>query len=274
MTLRMLGRGTFAALFASAALPALAQGTGAVVRESVFSLEVDVVAVGPATQGSLGTFSLTAARAAPSMLEAPLGPPGSWPGGTLRLSVRLDRILDDEATLDLDVEVAPARRTPVRASRRFTLREGGSEITEVFGEGERRLLLSIRGEAGTRPVVRRLASVGEPVLLRVEIERVEGERSVALETNDLHTFVGEPVEYSFDFGGEDERMRLVLTPLSISGSIAQVRAQVSGRLPGGAGPIVLSRDHRFAASRGATSSVEVVAGDPPAGYRFRITPEF
>jgi hypothetical protein len=271
MTLRILAA---AGLTAGLAAFGAAPGPAGVSRETVWTLEINVVATGPGTGGSLGTFAMTASRATPGTLEVPLGGPGSWPGGVLRLTAVLDRLLEDGASIALASEVTPRHGRRASAERRFDLREGGSQLVEIFGDRERHLLISIRGEEGTRPVVRRFAAVGARVLLRVEIERIDGTRSVALETNDLNTFVGEPVEYSFDFGGGGERLRLVLTPLSLTGSIAQVRAQITGQLPDVAGPIILSRDQSIAASRGATSSVEVVAGDPPRGYRFRITPDF
>ena len=245
-----------------------------IVQETVWNLDVDVVAVGPGTSGSIAKFELSASAHEAGVYETPVGSGGAWPNGTLRVTAAIDRLTSDEAHFDFSSQLTLPNRAPIHASRSFALSEGRSELIEIFSEGDHRLLVSLRGEEGTRPVVHRIAAASPRVLLHVEIERIDGEKSVPLETNDLNTFIGEPVEYSFDLGGDSERLRLVLTPLSMDGAIVQIRAQVSGQLPDKKGPVVLSRDQLFAASRDATSSVEVVAGGPPRGYRFRITPSF
>ena len=75
-------------------------------------------------------------------------------------------------------------------------------------------------------------------------------------------------------GDARESLRVVLTPMRIDGDLAEVDIEVSGSLPGAGRPLLLSRRERIVTSRRATSSVDVTAGDPPAGYRFRITPDF
>jgi hypothetical protein len=118
--------------------------------------------------------------------------------------------------------------------------------------------------------------VGAPVLFQIAIERRDGGRAVPLESNRLVTFLGEGVEYSFSHGegGGRESLRLVLTPVRLDGDVAEVEVDVTGSLPGAGGPLLLSRRERILTSRRATSSLEVTAGDPPAGYRFRITTDF
>src|SRR5262249_36779316 len=147
---------------------------------------------------------------------------------------------------------------------------------EVFSEGSDRLVLAIRGESVTRPVVRDTFGVGAPVRFHVAVERIDGERSVPLETNDLSSFLGESVEYSFRRGEGDatESVRLVLTVRRILDDMAEVETDVTGSLPGAGSPILLSHQDRLFATRGAASTVTCVSGTPPAGYRFLVTPEF
>ena len=108
------------------------------------------------------------------------------------------------------------------------------------------------------------------------VERRDGERSVPLETDRLVSFLHEGVEYSFTRGEGDgrESLRLTLTPVRLDGDLAELEVDVTGSLPGAKGPNVLARTERIFASRRATSSFDVTVGDPPAGYRFRITPDF
>jgi hypothetical protein len=97
-----------------------------------------------------------------------------------------------------------------------------------------------------------------------------------LETNELHTFVGQSVEYSFRMGQDAglEAVRLSVLPVSISGDVVTIDAEISGALPGADGTVLSSRKQRIVASRGATSPITATAGTPPAGYRFQVTPDF
>jgi hypothetical protein len=173
----------------------------------------------------------------------------------------------------LDAALTFGSGRTIHSSRNATLVEGGTTLFEVFADGAERLVLSIQGERVTRPVLLESTAAAR-VRFRLEVERIDGERSVPLETDELSSFLGEPVEYSFGRGAEGtaESLRLVLTLQHIDGDMAEVVADVSASLPGPAGPILMSRQDRVFATRGATSTVQAVTGDPPAGYRFRITP--
>src|SRR5262245_57421015 len=162
-----------------------------------------------------------------------------WPSkGTplkLHMDVRLASVTPDgEAVLKCDASVVVGGGKPVAASREIRLADEGSGLFEVFGEGERRIVLTLQGEQMERAVVRPPPTVGSPVRFDIGIERVDGERVVLLETNELHTFVGQPVEYSFRQGQDAglEAIRLTVLPVSISGDVVTIDAEISGALPG------------------------------------------
>ncbi len=203
------------------------------------------------------------------------GPEGA--GLTVRFDARLTSVSPDgEAVLLCEASIARAGRAPVRASREIRLADEGSGLFEVYGDGGRRLLLTLRGEQVARAVVRPPSSMGAPVRFLVAVERVDGERIVPLETNELNTFVGQSVEYSFRLGqGEGlEAVRLALLPISTSGDLVTIEAEISGALPGPGGTVLVSHRERIVASRRATSRVSATTGTPPTGYRFQVTPEF
>jgi len=204
-----------------------------------------------------------------------------WGSNGSRLSVRFEARLtsvtpDGEAVLLCESTVTQAGRTPARASREIRLADEGSGLFEVFGDGTRRLVLTLRGEQVARAVVRRPAAPGAPVRFLVAVERVDGEHVVLLETNELNTFVGQSVEYSFRQGQDEglEAVRLVLLPTATSGDIVTIEAELSGALPGTGGTALVSHRERIVASKGATSRVSATTGTPPAGYRFQVTPDF
>jgi hypothetical protein len=204
-----------------------------------------------------------------------------WGSEGASLSVRLDARLtsltpDGDAVLHCESSVSRAGRTPVLASREIRLAEEGSGLFEIFGDGARRLVLTLRGEQVRRAVVRTLASVGAPVRFLVAVERVDGERIVLLETNELNTFVGQSIEYSFRHGQDEglEAVRLSILPTAVSGDLVTVEAEISGALPGAGGTVLVSHRERIVASRRATSRLAATTGTPPAGYRFQVTPDF
>jgi hypothetical protein len=53
-----------------------------------------------------------------------------------------------------------------------------------------------------------------------------------------------------------------------------IDAEISGALPGAGGTVLMSHSERIVASRRATSRLAATTGNPPAGYRFQVTPEF
>jgi hypothetical protein len=210
---------------------------------------------------------------------AELSVPWGTAGGPLsvRVTATLVRMTPDgEAVLGLTSLVAPRGGAPASASREIRLNEEGSGLFDVYGEGDRRLLLTLHAEKVLRAVVRPPAEVGAPVQFAVEVLRVDGERVVSLETNELHTFVGQPVEYSFRRGqGEGlETVRVSLLPVSISGDVVTIDAEIDGALPGAGGASLISHRERIVASRQATSRLNATAGTTPSGYRFQVTPDF
>lgn len=205
-------------------------------------------------------------------------PWGESPGSvTLHLVVGLAAPTPDgESVLHLASSVARPGRSPVAASRELSLSDGGSGLFEVYGEGERRLLLTVHSESVLRAVVRRWAEMGAPVRFVLAVLRVDGERTGLLETNELNTFVGQSVEYSFRRGEGDgmETVRLNLTPVVVSGGVLTIDAEIDGVLPGAAGTALVSHRERIVASRNATSRLSATTGTPPAGYQFQVTPDF
>ena len=118
--------------------------------------------------------------------------------------------------------------------------------------------------------------VGARVLVHVEIERVDGLRFTPLETNDLNTFVGQSVEYSFQRGAGDtaESVRLSVLPVRVRGEMTELEIVVTGSLPGNPDRLLLSRRETLLSNRGTVSRVTVTSGDPASGYRFGITLDF
>lgn len=184
---------------------------------------------------------------------------------------------DDLDRLALEFTARPAGDPdPVRTSRDVEMSESASHLVEILREGDRSVVAAVRGERSWAPVIAAPEPVGPPVVLGLAVSRVDGDRVVPLESNELHTFLRDSVEYSFrrGTGDEEESLLLVLTPLASTGDVLDLRVQVSGRLPGDGAPVLLSRDLRVATSRGAVSKVDVLAGAPPSGYRFSLTPNF
>lgn len=262
-------------LLAAAGVPASGQNSP-VVRVPAWEVSIEWVRTGEGSPATLARQTLTVAPGREEIARATV----AWPGrGDLPISAagRYERA-GDETTPDrltFSFEVALGA-TPVRTSRTYAMADGGSELVEVAREGELALLALVRTERTWRASLRPVPSGVVPFVVNLAVSRVDGERVVPLETNVLHTFVGDPVEYSFRFGaGDDEQiLRVVLTPLRVDDDLADLRVQVTGKLPAVPAPVVLSRDQRLVASRGATSSLDVVSGSPPSGYRFSVTPDF
>lgn len=247
-----------------------------IVQERVWSLEAEAVVTGAGQPGTVGHAAARIAGESPGTFEIGIPAAAGAPAAILRATASLVSWTEDGALLDLEVRVTPEGGGSLVATRRVAVREEGQQILDVYGDPRRHVLLALSGERTSRPAVRRLASPGAPVRFRLAIERVNGDQSVPLETNDLDTFVGEPVEYSFDLGpgSGDQKLRLVLTPIRLADDVIEFRAEMSGQLPGESGPLLLSRDQDVVASRGGTTILAALAGIPPSGYRFHIVPEF
>lgn len=260
---------------AVAAFSAHAQGPP-IVREGAWEVTVTWVRTEQGVNDTVaeGVLTVTPSRADAMRATVP------WPGrGDLPVSasVRFDRVggetEPDRLAFTFEVGLGSS---PVRTPRTYPMQDGGSQVVEVAREGEVALLALLRAERTWRPRVRPAPSTTAPFVVHLALARIDGERVVPLETNVLHTFLGEPVEYSFRFGAGDaeQLLRVVFTPVGVTDDVADLRVQVTGKLPSDGTPVLLSRDQRLVASRGATSSLDVVAGSPPAGYRFSITPDF
>ena len=154
--------------------------------------------------------------------------------------------------------------------------EGSTYLLDVCETSETRLLLALRAEEDNRPVVAQSPVAGRPVRFSIEIVRVDGERAVSLENNQLSTFLGESVDYSFRRGENDqaESVELSLRPIRIDGDLAEVVVEVTASLPGQPDRLLLSRRESLFTTRRAISALTVASGEPPAGYRFLISPEF
>jgi hypothetical protein len=270
-------RALLALLVSATAIPS-GQAAPSVSMETHVLLTIDALTVdsgrsraaGVSREAEVGPF-----QPASVDLVVPWGPDGA--PVKVRFDARLTSLTPDgEAVLLCESSVSRAGGPPVVASREIRLAEEGSGLFEVFGDGERRLLLTLKGEQVARAVVRPPASIGAPVKFNVAVERVDGERIVLLETNELNTFVGQSVEYSFRHGQDEglEAVRLSLLPTAVSGDLVTIEADIGGALPGPGGTVLVSRRERIVASRRATSRIAATTGTPPAGYRFQVTPDF
>jgi hypothetical protein len=264
-------------ILANAVALGRAAGGTPVRQEQALRVEVTPLIVERGMTRAIEPFTIEATRDEPGFVESSI--PWSPSGPPMSLSLEIGVGVgggEDEHALRLAASARIPGSPPVRSSRELRLSEGTTGLFDVVSEGERRLVLSLRVETVSRTVVRGARKVGAAVLFLLSVERRDGDRSVPLETNRLVTFLREGVEYSFSRGEGNAResLRLVLTPVRLEGDLAEIEVDVSGSLPASAGPLLLSRRERIFASRGATSTVEVTAGEPPAGYRFRITPDF
>jgi hypothetical protein len=220
-----------------------------------------------------GTAELVADRAGTLALDLPWDAAG---GARLTLDVLRQESSGADHRIHVEGLLRPPAGAASRLSRTLDLAEGGTALLELHRRPGTTLVLALEVETGSRPVVRLPSGEGRAVVLDLAVERLLGDAVVPLETNQLHTFVGEPVEYAFRRGsGEaEEVLTLRLTPLRLSGSdVIELEVEMTGRLGGTTGT-PQSRRERLLATRGSTSRFDAVTGTPPSGYRFRIRPDF
>jgi len=256
---------------ASRAIAPVVLETRVVLRVEAITVDMDhskaTGAVGSVEAGPSGPVTLD--------LDVPWGGVGATVA--VHLVVTLGSI-DPEGgvTVRCASTATTAGHPPERASRDLRLADEGTGLFEVFGEGDRRLLLTLQGERVERPVVRKAPVLGDPVKFSIAVEGIAGERSEILQTNEVRSFVGQSVEYSFQLGPIDgrESIRLVLLPVSITGDLITIQVDIGGVLPSPEGPMMLNRTERIVASRGSTSKIAATVGTPPSGYRFQVTPDF
>jgi hypothetical protein len=236
------------------------------------ALEIQVLLTEDGSARTLGPFPVEIDPARGGHLSVPMER-----SGLLRIEARgTPGPIDGPHEVEVDALLELPSGKAVRAGRSLEISEGTTSLLEVYGDGHTRVMIALRAERVTRPVVQTVSGVDAPIRFQLAVERVTGEQSIPLETNTLASFLGEGVEYSFRRGEGDalETVRLVLTLLRIEGDIAEVGVEISASLPGSSAPIVLSRLERLLTTRGAMSSLTVADGTPPAGYRFLVTPQF
>ena len=228
------------------------------------------------------------APGAPNVLRLRVGPGEGatasmdlhWPGPddrcTVHLRARRIEVDDDaEPVIEIAADVRFADATRPGNRRRLAVRETAASLFEAYRVGDRPLTFGIRAEIIDEPVIRTGVVAGRPVRLQLEIVRVLDGRTIPLETNQLHTFVGEPVGYSFSLGPpENSSVDIRLKPLRVTGEIIELEFQLSGTLPGKDVLVAGGRREEWIASRGAASTIAFESGEPPNGYRFIVTPQF
>lgn len=200
------------------------------------------------------------AAAPPSVTLAAAGRPASA-GSAHRLELRAEFLREDGVK--------------VRTDRSLDLRDGTTGFFEAGHGPGWRLTLAVTPFRAERAVVRAPSAPGIPILFRVEVGRVVDGAYVALETNELTTFLRQPVAYSFRLGRGDtlEELRLELTPRQVEDDLVEIGVALEGALHAGRdAPLTLSRKDRLFTGRGTTSTVDAVSGEPANGFRFRVTP--
>jgi len=221
------------------------------------------------------TLSLPPAGPARARLRLPAGLPASAPPV---VAVEAEGAPGEEGGIHrvtLRSRFERADGVPVRSERAIEIRDGTTAFFEAAHGPGWRLTLALTAERVERPVVRPPSGSLAPIVFRVEVGRVVGGEFVPVETNELSTFLGQPVEYSFRLGHDDslEHLRLVLTPRRTEGDLAEVGMSLSGTLSAGRPtPLTLDRDDTLWTDRGTTTEVSATDGDPPDGFRFRVTP--
>jgi hypothetical protein len=265
------------ALLAALCGPADAAPKIDLVQETTVILKVRPLTAAPGSEPAGGAFSMELDGDDGVELAFEL----LWPegGSTSSLVLRAAEAVprgDMAHAVELQSELTLPGGRVVRSRKQFEFDSGATTLFELSNEGGRPLIVAIEAETSTATVVAEKPTVGRPVLFRLEIQRLEGDRAIPLESNLLHTFIGQAVTYSFRLGGDPESDSALVTlePSRLLGEIAEINLEVSGTLPGNEGPVVLGKRERWLASRGAATSLSFTAGEPAAGYRFVVTARF
>ncbi len=179
----------------------------------------------------------------------------------------------------IESELVTSGGSRIEATRDLTFNDEMSttSLFEVARYNDQPLTLAIEGAIHTETKLSALPLVGAPVEFLLEILWIEGGDEVSLETNQMHTFVGQPVTYSFELGPVDkaETARVRLMPAQLVGDTLRIQVEMSGTLPDGQGGVgLISRSEEWLSTYGRTSSLDLAAGDPPKGFRFRVTSRF
>jgi len=266
----------FALLMLCSVLPALA-APYPVSMEPRLRLEVQPVAVmgGDTRSFEARTVELDPATGGSIRLEL------AWPDP--ETSSRIDlhfsgRPSGDGAVHNVRVHssVTLPGREPVTVDRQAALDEGSLRFVEVYAQGDRHLTLALKVESILKPVVQKPTGRESAVDFRLEVSRVTPDGVVLLETDDLHTLIGQQVAYSFNRGhGDDlEVVRLELTPIAIRGDVLEVRFALEGEIRTAASPLFLSRTETLFTQRSTVNEFRATSGEPPLGYLFSVIPKF
>lgn len=164
----------------------------------------------------------------------------------------------------------------VHAARSISFDDETTALFEVYRYGDRSLTLAVKATATTEMVLSVKPRAGSQVRFRLEIVKVTDGREVSLEDNYLNTLIGEPVAYAFRLADtrEADAVTIELKPQRLHANIAEIDVEITGTMTLEEEMIVIGRTEHWLASRGATSTLAFEAGDPPSGYRFRITARF
>jgi len=183
---------------------------------------------------------------------------------------------DQSHAVEIRGELTLADGRQIRSDQLFEFDEHGTTLFELFQYEGRSLIFAIEAQTEVETVLPARPTVGAPVLFKLEIQRVQGEKVISLETNLMHTFIGEPVAYSFRLGSgpESDSALISLTPVRLLGGIAEIELEITGTLRGPEGPLILGRKQDWHASRGAATALAFVSGEPAVGYRFLISADF
>ena len=262
------------------ACASLIAGSAAAAPQIEISREIDLrLTIHPITVERVG-------GAEPLQLDLPANRPAAslrfavgWPTSEARSTVELvaQRQATETASVRLVATVLGEQEALIQTTRSFPLQDRSTNLFEIARSGERSLTIAVGIALSERTVVKQGApSGGQPLVLQLEVRSVEGEQSRLLETNRLSTLVGEPVTYSFQHGGDQskESVSVTLRPVRLVDQIVEIEVQLAGALPDDDGARWTHRRERWVTTSGATSSIDFTSGDPPIGYRFRVTPTY
>jgi hypothetical protein len=212
--------------------------------------------------------------------EATLAADLVWPepDGRTRLHVTGTMIESGAGApaVQLELRAAAPDGTVAHARRTIAVDQGGATILEVGRRRRATLVFAVTAALEREPRLAAPPVPGSPCLLVLEIQRLRGDEALTLETNQLATFVGEPVSYAFRLGdtGVGDALEVRLEPRRLIGDIAEIEIQVTGTLPDAEQLVAISRREQWHMSRGAASELSIEVGEPPVGYRFKVTPYF
>jgi len=205
----------------------------------------------------------------------------AWPDPSDRstLALRASRVSPPAGSahaVDFDGRLTLPDGSIVHAARSIAFDDETTALFEVYRFGDRSLTVAIKATASTEMVVAAKRAPGSQVRFRLEIVRVLDGREASLEDNFLNTLVGEPVSYAFRLADtpEAESVTITLNPLRLHANIGEIDVEIAGKMTLDDDVVVIGRTEHWLASRGATSTLAFEAGEPPSGYRFRITARF